>query len=1510
MATQIGIVTAIIGSVTARTADGTIRNLRLGDEVFSDDLILTGPNGAVEFEFSDGSVMDLGRSSQALLDSDVFFPTEFEQTTETTLSDIEALQQSLLDGVDPTQIAEATAAGAGADTDGNEGSDPVIVEYLAPEVTPESGFDTIGVTNEFPVIEEEVGAPVEVEPDLPTVSINDTHECEPGEYEQFLDSAQLISKSVIFQPDPNNHEDGIAVFTITLSEPSANDVTVNFETADGTAIAGGDWFVGNDDYEVTSGSVVIPAGETEANVYVYIYSDYVFEGNETFLVNLSDPVNATIADGEGVGTIVDKAEVFFYNRSEGDVLNAFEDPSSGAKSLVFTVGLDGFGNTSGSPIRVYFQVEEGTDNTDLDLSSLDVETAGDNAGDYYVEIPDGSRTAIVTLPVADDAIVENVAETVRVTLSGTDTANVTASDVTSGTITDLNGNIAITASSPVDEGDAVTFNFALTLNSGSLLTTDTVTVTSLDWAGSMDIADFSQTAFPSSVDLTWNGSHFVGSVTLNSVDDSDFEGSETITVDDGVVAGAVVEVNGVDAEGISVGDASVTVEDGNSGSFDEDADGNVTSAYEAPGAGADSLVFTVSLTDPNNSGDTVRVYYTIDEGTDNVDLDLSGFVTEVGGAHDGEYYVDIIDGEQSETITLPVADDALIEASAETVTVTLTGTDNADVTASGSTSGTITDLNGNIAITASSPVDEGDAVTFNFALTLNSGSLLTTDTVTVTSLDWAGSMDIADFSQTAFPSSVDLTWNGSHFVGSVTLNSVDDSDFEGSETITVDDGVVAGAVVEVNGVDAEGISVGDASVDVVDPDLAEGSVSASISVAEDSIALQNLGSTTQLAKLISVAFTPSDDEVITSITILNIPVGVVITDGTTSVTGTGINSYTTSSWNTLTLTQPLDNSDLDYQLTFNVDILDQDSGATATLNGATLNVLVDAVADAPTTTNYSVTTNGFAYFVAGDSNQGDASTVGATLYRLDLDSGGVTVIGEVAVNGSNNIDYESLSFNSVDGYMYGLVKNIGLVKIDVNGKVTPIVAGPPPVVHTELIDDTGVIGDASGATFANGSLYVTSGNLIYHHDLTSLVDGSDSTTNFVQVGVLASNWSLHGLAFDTANQEFFAIINRNGSTFLYRMNDLDDDPATAFVAQELYNFGNVDIQSLAYGDNGRLWAVDRNSGEVIEISVNGSTVSVSVAFTIDNSSVTGAGTENLTISTKDSTLVKENDQFGITLKATFGDFTDGSESHSFLVAIPTGFTVKNGIARVIGVNEITLTDGSFLAAGTYQKIDVTNIDAVTGVGSATIILTAPSYQSGDPASLEDITIESYALAEEINLAADSEDLSNNTSAEPINVDIQLASGDMVFVGADDVSDEATGGTGNDVLIGLGGIDILSGGDGDDLLFGGTGDDELTGNSGSDTFVWTKDDVDSGVDTVTDFDVALDELNLADLLSDNSHSIAGIGNVGDDLQLQISINGGANDGDVVQTIDLTNVIIVNSAELTLQSLLDTGAINDG
>ena len=92
-------------------------------------------------------------------------------------------------------------------------------------------------------------------------------------------------------------DDTEMLFRVTLASASSGTVTVNYATADGTAVAG-------EDYTATSGTLTFAPGETEKTVAVTIVDDTVEDSEETFRLVLSDPSGATLADSEAVGTIL------------------------------------------------------------------------------------------------------------------------------------------------------------------------------------------------------------------------------------------------------------------------------------------------------------------------------------------------------------------------------------------------------------------------------------------------------------------------------------------------------------------------------------------------------------------------------------------------------------------------------------------------------------------------------------------------------------------------------------------------------------------------------------------------------------------------------------------------------------------------------------------------------------------------------------------------------------------------------------------------------------------------------------------------------------------------------------------------------------------------------------------------------------------------------------------------------------------------------------------------------
>jgi Calx-beta domain len=117
-----------------------------------------------------------------------------------------------------------------------------------------------------------------------------------------------------------------AVLTVTLSGPVNPPVTVNYSTANGTALAGSD-------YQVTSGTLTFRKGETSKSILVPVIGDLDTEPAETFAVNLKGARHATIADARGVVTIQDDDT----RLSIGDA--AVTEGDDGTTAMTFTVAL-------------------------------------------------------------------------------------------------------------------------------------------------------------------------------------------------------------------------------------------------------------------------------------------------------------------------------------------------------------------------------------------------------------------------------------------------------------------------------------------------------------------------------------------------------------------------------------------------------------------------------------------------------------------------------------------------------------------------------------------------------------------------------------------------------------------------------------------------------------------------------------------------------------------------------------------------------------------------------------------------------------------------------------------------------------------------------------------------------------------------------------------------------------------------------------------------------------------
>jgi hypothetical protein len=125
-------------------------------------------------------------------------------------------------------------------------------------------------------------------------------------------------------------------------------VTVAYATSNGTATAGSD-------YQAASGTLTIPAGQTTGTITVPVNGDRLGEPDETFFVNLSAPTNATVADAQAVGTVIDDEPRI----SVGDVSKT-EGKKGKTTLFTFTVTLSA---AYDEPVTVSYQTADGTATT-------------------------------------------------------------------------------------------------------------------------------------------------------------------------------------------------------------------------------------------------------------------------------------------------------------------------------------------------------------------------------------------------------------------------------------------------------------------------------------------------------------------------------------------------------------------------------------------------------------------------------------------------------------------------------------------------------------------------------------------------------------------------------------------------------------------------------------------------------------------------------------------------------------------------------------------------------------------------------------------------------------------------------------------------------------------------------------------------------------------------------------------------------------------------------------------
>src|SRR5262249_31746798 len=139
------------------------------------------------------------------------------------------------------------------------------------------------------------------------------------------------------------------------------------------------------DYAPGTGTLSFAAGVTTQTITVPITDDLIDELDESFTVNLGSPTNATIADGGGVGTILD-------NDASPTISIDDVTVNEDAGTATFTVTLSA---ASGLPISVDYSMSNGT-----------AGAADYTAGAGTLSFAAGVTTQTITVPITDDLLDE------------------------------------------------------------------------------------------------------------------------------------------------------------------------------------------------------------------------------------------------------------------------------------------------------------------------------------------------------------------------------------------------------------------------------------------------------------------------------------------------------------------------------------------------------------------------------------------------------------------------------------------------------------------------------------------------------------------------------------------------------------------------------------------------------------------------------------------------------------------------------------------------------------------------------------------------------------------------------------------------------------------------------------------------------------------------------------------------------------------------------------------------
>ncbi|BEU04639.1 hypothetical protein OAG1_34390 [Agarivorans sp. OAG1] len=417
IATSSATIVSIQGQAFAVDAQGNIRPLQAGDTIAPGELIITSQGAQLGFYYGDDQYV-LGDNSATQLPE--FDPSQtLSQLNAANDLDVEALQQAILEGADPTELFEATAAGGAPAGDGSSAGNGgfVTIERIGVETIAQAGFDTQppATSSELADTDNEATEPL---------AINNSSN-EPTPPAPSPDQAPTISLSVQAITEGSVDTDTV-VATFSSSDPDGDEIThslVNdtqgFFVIDGNEIKlteAGVAAVNDDQLNLTSLNITIQA---EANGLT------ASDSADVSIARTDDGVTPPVDQGPSISVTAEA--VTEESVSTDTVVANFtsSDPEGDAQTYALLNNDDGYLVLDGNQVKLTDAGVTAVNNDTLNLSelniSVEVTANGQTASD--------SDTAAITR-VDEGPSISVTAETLTEESVSTDTvvANFTSSD--------------------------------------------------------------------------------------------------------------------------------------------------------------------------------------------------------------------------------------------------------------------------------------------------------------------------------------------------------------------------------------------------------------------------------------------------------------------------------------------------------------------------------------------------------------------------------------------------------------------------------------------------------------------------------------------------------------------------------------------------------------------------------------------------------------------------------------------------------------------------------------------------------------------------------------------------------------------------------------------------------------------------------------------------------------------------------------------------------------------------